>query len=225
MASYPNAVQLGSSLSVWVPIPVNLTADVADSFKSFTVGRFAMPTESLQETWAKSMPSSPRLLPVSPLNGQPVDSLTAIIDVRAGMSKVTLTGNFGDFLVDSKPTLAWARNDGLVAQYRWITIGAPVAVAITDGKAAAVGFDRLWMPGTEHWTTTSASPWTEKLLFRRLKRTGRWSTLTQVTRHHPNTAEWHPPIGEDRAQRNHHPDSVHHDVLRVQPAPRPREPG
>ena len=40
MASYPNAVQLGSSLSVG-SMPSNLTADVADSFKSFTVGRFA----------------------------------------------------------------------------------------------------------------------------------------------------------------------------------------
>jgi hypothetical protein len=151
MASYPNAVQLGSSFSVG-STPGNLTADVADGFKSFTVGRFAT-TRTLTGNLGRVFAELATPAPVNPANGTRV-TMGNILDIGATASKVTLTGNFGDFLTDTDTT-----TDGLQGAVTLDTMAAcnsagenTEAVTIgTDGKASAVYFAKLPNNQLDHY--------------------------------------------------------------------------
>lgn len=139
MASYPNAVQLGSSLSVG-SMPSNLTADVADGFKSFTLGRFGTPTKTVMGNVGKVFAKLATPAPTHPDGTTPV-TISTILTVTDGTSKVTLTGNFGAFLEDADATTAGLQ--GAVALDEEATCdstgAATVAVTIdATGKAAAV---------------------------------------------------------------------------------------
>ena len=127
MASYASAVHLGSSLSVG-STPSNLTADVADDFKSFTLSRLGNPTpgtQNLTGNVGKVFAKLASPAPVSPVDGSPV----TVAQVMADTSTVKVTGNFGSFV--SSVALNRAMNCATTSN---------VAVTITSGTAAAVAF-------------------------------------------------------------------------------------
>ena len=154
MASYPNAVQLGSSLSVG-SMSSNLTADVADGFKSFTVDRFATGrtvTGHVGKVFAKLATPAP----MSPVDGGTV-AIGTILDISsAAASRVTVTGNFGAFLDDTDTASAGVQGGVHLdtaadcgsasgdATYEAVTIGA-------DGEASAVGFSDLQNTILDHY--------------------------------------------------------------------------
>ena len=147
MASYPNAVQLGSSLDVG-SMPSNLTADVGDGFMSFVRDRFSTDqrlTGSVGKVHAKLATPAP----MNPATGAAVNISDILAVAATTDSRVTLTGNFGDFLANDTDTTT----DGLqgaVSLHSTMACGDPlttggrasVPVTIDDGKGV-VAFSAL----------------------------------------------------------------------------------